>query len=191
MKEYFSDDVKTSSKISQLNSDVLEEAVEIAKKMKKAIIQGEEEAFLQELTKNRERLYKLLEYLILNKDNPKVDKDLLNLLTRVFKLDKKKEKSEEEEKFEELSKDQKALRYRQIMYEAYKILNPERIAGETSLENFISNVLVRGIEVAREYDGKQYESHFDKENLNNLEANKKNFVNNLYKSGQRGGGRGL
>ena len=108
-----------------------------------------------------------------------------------IKVNDKEKKEEEIEKEEELTEEQKQIRLRQIIYEVYKIINPERLAGETSLENFISNVITRGIEVAMEYDGSQYAKKFTEEELNNLESHKTSFVTKLKSEGHKGSGRGL
>jgi len=188
MQEY-----NDTKKVENLDPKVLAEAIQIAKKLQAN--SSDNSVVSKDLTKHKSILSKLLEYLILNQDNPNMDLSLIQFLEKALGITKSKkkdkDKEQEEEKEEELSEEQKKLRYQQIMYEAYKILNPERIAGETSLENFLSNVVTRGIEVAREYDGAQYEQDFSKKEINDLDSYKESFVDKLKSSGHRGGGRGL
>lgn len=40
------------------------------------------------------------------------------------------------------------------IYEIYKCMNPRRIAGETEQSNFLHNVVIRGIDVAKKYTPK-------------------------------------
>ena len=182
-----------NKKVEDLDPKVLSEAIEIARKLQTDSSNSNFSA--KDLNQHKNILAKLLEYLILNQDNPNIDISLIQFLERALGItkskDKDKKKEQEEEKEEELSEEQKKIRYQQIMYEAYKILNPERIAGETSLENFISNVITRGIEVAREYDGAQYEKDFSKKEIDNLDSYKESFVDKLKSSGHEGFGRGL
>ncbi len=188
MQEY-----NDTRKIEDLDPRVLAEAIEIARKLQANASDGS--IISEDITKHKGILAKLLEYLILNQNNPNMDLSLIQFLEKALGITKSKKKEKdkelEEEKEEKLSEEQKKIRYQQIMYEAYKILNPERIAGETSLENFLSNVITRGIEVAREYDGAQYENNFSKKEIQNLDSNKESFVDKLKSSGHKGGGRGL
>ncbi|MFQ3307145.1 MAG: hypothetical protein ACI8ZF_000386 [Candidatus Midichloriaceae bacterium] len=189
-------DFNDTRKVEDLDPKTLSQAIAIAKKLQAKLEGGKggESGLEQDdLIKNKQLLQKLLEYLILNMDNPNMDMTLVIFLEKVLgvKKGKDKNKEEEEEKEEELTEEQKRIKYQQVMYEAYKILNPERLAGETSLENFISNVITRGIEVAREYDGAQYEKDFTNKEIEDLESHKEGFVSKLRSSGQKGGGRGL
>jgi hypothetical protein len=183
-------------RVEHLDPKVLAEAIEIARKLQIKMENGADiNAPEYDLLKHKEILFKLLQYLVLNQNNPNMDASLIAFLEKALNIskskDKDKNKEREEEKEEKLTEEQKKLRYQRIMYEAYKILNPERIAGETSLDNFISNVITRGISVAREYDGAQYERDFTKNDLGDLESYKESFVNKLKSAGQKGGGRGL
>ena len=178
MQEY-----NDTRKIEDLDPRVLAEAIEIARKLQANASDGS--IISEDITKHKGILAKLLEYLILNQNNPNMDLSLIQFLEKALGITKSKKKDKE------LSEEQKKIRYQQIMYEAYKILNPERIAGETSLENFLSNVITRGIEVAREYDGAQYENNFSKKEIQDLDSNKESFVDKLKSSGHKGAGRGL
>lgn len=87
--------------------------------------------------------------------------DIINFLVEnIFKLyAQTKEQMHEEgvDDYEFLNeKDKKRIKeelIKQAIYELYKMLNPRRIAGETKLENFINNVVVRGVEIASKYEG--------------------------------------
>lgn len=74
-----------------------------------------------------------------------------------------------------------------IIYEIYKILTPRRIAGQTKLDNFIANFILRGEKVARKFEGgsdadiKKYSPQLIKK----LRLKRKKHVN----SG--GGGKGI
>ena len=180
-----------TKKIEDLDQETLDRAIEIVRKLQAKMESGIGIS-KEDLHQHKDILTKLLEYLILNYNNPDIDVSLIDFLAKALGINIAKEKDKErEEKEEELSEEQKKIRHRQIMYEAYKILNPHRIAGETSLENFISNVLTRGIEVARKYEGAKYEDHFTKKELNDLESYKESFVKKLRSSGHKGHGRGL
>ena len=145
----------------KLSEKDLEEYISIVNKLAKQLNQGEVNE--AELNASREKLTALLEYLVLNLDGPNIDPQLLIFLQKLLG----------------------------IVYEVYKILNPNRLAGETTLENFINNVQARGVKVALEYEGKEFEKMFDKKDLENLESHKFSFVNTLKNEGFRGGGRGL
>ena len=74
-----------------------------------------------------------------------------------------------------------------IIYEIYKILTPRRIAGETNLQNFISNFIIRGEKQAIKYESgskkvlKKYSPQFIKK----LRIKRKKFVSSA------GGGLGI
>ena len=182
-----------TKKVEDLDAETLAEAIEIARKLQIEMEAGKPGISKDNLDEHRDILTKLLEYLILNYNNPNIDVSLIEFLAKALGISIKKDKSKEEEKEkeEELTKEQKKIRHMQIMYEAYKILNPRRIAGETSLDNFISNVLTRGVKVAREYEGAEYERYFTKKELSNLSSYKQSFVNKLKLSGNKGHGRGI
>ena len=173
----------------KLSEKDLEEYISIVNKLAKQLNQGEvNEA---ELNASREKLTALLEYLVLNLDGPNIDPQLLIFLQKLLGIELDKDLDKDQEKENKLSEEQKKLLHRLIVYEVYKILNPNRLAGETTLENFINNVQARGVKVALEYEGKEFEKMFDKKDLENLESHKFSFVNTLKNEGFRGGGRGL
>ena len=183
-----------TKKVEDLDPKTLAEAIEIARKLQIKMEGGNPDILKDDLHEYRNILTKLLEYLMLNYNNPNMDVSLIKFLAKALGIDIRKDKDkdkEREEKEEELTEEQKKIRNMQIIYEAYKILNPHRIAGETSLENFVSNVLTRGIEVAREYEGAEYEHHFTKKELDNLSSYRESFVKKLKSSGHKGHGRGM
>lgn len=78
----------------------------------------------------------------------------------------KNDRNSSKENFREIVK-------RSIIYEIYKALNPRKIAGETSLENFINNTIIRGIRDGLKYSGKKnldeaYQSFGGSKFVNNL-----------------------
>ena len=64
------------------------------------------------------------------------------------------------ERLYSLNKDM-SLRVKKLMkqfaiYEMYKAINPNRIAGESKLDNFISNAILRGVKSAKSYAGSKF-----------------------------------
>lgn len=55
---------------------------------------------------------------------------------------------------------------RAFIYEFYKFVSPHQLAGETALENFMNNVIYRGIKYAINYEGKEFVA--DKSVMNHL-----------------------
>ena len=51
----------------------------------------------------------------------------------------------------------KQILKRFAVYEVYKIMNPRRIAGETSRDNFVSNFVTGGIKKAMQYEPKEFQ----------------------------------
>jgi hypothetical protein len=57
-----------------------------------------------------------------------------------------------------------------VVYEMYKILSPEQIAGETRRENFVNNMIVGGLDRALHYAGGAREvAHYSKASLKELQ----------------------
>lgn len=106
---------------------------------------------------NKEFLLRMLEYFVDNMDNPNIDPLLLQLLCLYLgikpRLAEKKKEIAIEEEWEELTEEERKRLLLLIFYEAYKIINPNRIAGETAAENFLNNVLYRGLRKALEIEG--------------------------------------
>ncbi len=185
----------TSATIENCDSSMLN-AMNLAKQLAKNLYISQI-ALQREIEKNRGLLEELLEYLILNLNNAHFDLYLLKLLCRILgislnKIDKK-EQEQEEEKQDELTEEQKKNYMRWIIYEAYKIVNPNRIAGETDLENFISNVKTRGIKEAMKYtsNGEEYEKEIGRRVINKMDKNCSSFVAMLKSQGIYGEGRGM
>ncbi len=84
-----------------------------------------------------------------------------------------KEKNIKDTKYEYLDKrakaNIKAVMKRFMIYEVYKVANPHRIAGETRLNNFIHNVLFRGLKAALKYTSNRTRSFYSQEMIKNLE----------------------
>ena|GEM_PF-1188135 len=51
----------------------------------------------------------------------------------------------------------KQILKRFAVYEVYKVMNPRRIAGETSRSNFVSNFVTGGLRKAMKYDPKEFQ----------------------------------
>ncbi len=140
----------------------------------------------------------------MNMDNPNIDKQIFLFLEKIFgeKLKKLKKKnksqnasdinspdqSEEIVNEADLTKEEKEMRVRLIIYEIYKITNPNRLAGETEMDNFIKNVKTRGLEVALKYDGHELSKNFTPQELKNLSSYKDLVQKQLHDSGSRGAG---
>ena len=77
------------------------------------------------------------------------------------------------------------------IYEIYKAMNPNRLAGETQLENFINNVQVHGIKTALQNEGKEYAKEISTTELGTLQSNTGKAAAAIRQSGaQKGGGMG-
>ena len=57
----------------------------------------------------------------------------------------------------------KQILKRFAVYEIYKVMNPRRIAGETSKDNFIANLVTGGIRKAIKYEPKEFQKASTKE----------------------------
>ena len=182
-----------TNSISSVN---LLKAMGITKRLMENMNRSKEE-LQAEIEKHRDALEKLLEYLILGLDNPNLDLSLLEFLCRLLgihtsKLRKKREELEHEHEHE-MTEEERKNYMKWIIYEAYKIINPNRIAGETDLENFISNITTRGIEEARKYTShsEKYEQELGAGVIANLDKGKLGFVEMLKEQGFQGHGRGF
>jgi hypothetical protein len=71
------------------------------------------------------------------------------------------------------------------VYEVYKAMNPRRIAGETSKENYLNNVVLRGHKIASLHAGGS------KSNLKDYTQNEINVINRKRQDFKKGGGLGL
>jgi len=188
------EEYRSKHSILGLSPEDLKKLLTVAYELKDALADGDKDK-LRSLEKSRSLLVTLLEYLIMNEDNPNLDTSLIAMLLKFLGADVKKQKNEDnkerEEKEEFLSEEEKKHRLRLIFYEIYKIINPERLAGETPLQNFINNVKTRGIEVALKYEGAEVAQQFNLKNLKELEGGKLKFVEQLEKEGFKGFGPGI
>lgn len=62
------------------------------------------------------------------------------------------------------------------IYEIYKCMNPRRIAGETEQSNFLHNVVIRGIDVAKKYTPKAKIATYSPEIIEKAKAKNKFFT---------------
>ena len=102
------------------------------------------------------------EYLILSLDCG-VDQDLLLLIEKLTQRIYKEHEFEEEyvKEYRVASvKDYIEKKHKLAIYEMHKIISTDQVAGETSFENLINNIKMRGVEVARKFRGKEYLSKF-------------------------------
>lgn len=186
----------TSDKVASLSAETLIDILEAAYSLRKAMESGQDNS---DMIKQQEPIMiLLLEYLILNMDNPNIDKSIFSFLDKLFG-DKLKKKNlskhsgkqldaQEEELEEELTKEEKELKLRAAIYEIYKLTNPNRIAGETSLENFIKNVKTRGVDFAMQHDGHEHAQKFTKTELKNLSSYTSMVKSQIHEAGGRGAG---
>lgn len=130
-------------------------------------------------------LMRLLEHLIATKDILELDK-LIKIILALLKMRKNSTKKEEELSGEELK-----TQTRFVIYEIYKMLNPSRIAGETEIQNFIDNVMIRGVEAALYYDRRNISRGFSKEELKILGQHSKTALRRINAFGSRGWGKGM
>ncbi len=184
----FSD--KYSKKLSRLPAKDLAQLLAIAEELKNAISMNDEQK-LKSMEQSKHLMFVLLEYLILNMDNPSIDAELIALLQRFLGIDLEKDKKEKDEEelleYEEMSKEQKDHIHRQMIYEIYKMLNPNRLAGETALENFMNNVVRYGVQEAMQHEGKEFAKYFNEKDLENISSHRFSFVENLSKAGIKSG----
>ncbi|MFV9991397.1 MAG: DUF5394 family protein [Candidatus Midichloria sp.] len=130
-------------------------------------------------------LMRLLEHLIATKDILELDK-LIKIILALLKMMKDSTK-----KVEELSGEELKTQTRFLIYEIYKMLNPSRIAGETEIQNFIDNVMIRGVEAALYYDRRNISRGFSKEELKILGQHSKTALRRINAFGSRGWGKGM
>jgi hypothetical protein len=120
--------------------------------------------------------------------------NLLEKLEDILGMPNKKQAKKKIPKVEQenrLKKEQRELKERLMIYEIYKVLNPNRLAGETELENFVNNVRARGVKEALKYEGSQLYNKFFAQDLENLQSHKHTFQADLQKKGHKGFGPGM
>lgn len=193
------DDYRSRLMAQKLGAEGMKTLVAAVEDLKKAI-DNHDEKRLDQLSKNKAMFLKIFEYLVLNQDNPNIDPRLLIIVMKFLGIEpksKKKERSEEEDDlhpeghFYEMTEEERKQYLRMVFYEAYKMLNPHAIAGETYLQNFIKNVQIRGVEEALKYEGSEFAKTIDVKDLKELDHSGKSFVEELDKQGFKGFGRGL
>ena len=162
-------DYDSAKAAKKLSSEALIGLLAIAEKLKLAM-RSQDEEILKDMQRNKALLVMLAEYLVLNIDNPNVDTELLSYIQKFLgiKLEKGEEKEQEEEREEELTEEQKLQKQRLMAYEVYKVVNPNRLAGETEFDNFLNNVKTHGMKVALQNEGKEYAAHLSRSTLDNL-----------------------
>ncbi|MBS0236677.1 MAG: DUF5394 family protein [Proteobacteria bacterium] len=182
--------------INELDPESFIRFLEIAYSLRKAMARGEIPQ-TEQLKDIEPMLKQLLEYLIKNINNPNLDHTLIPFLEKVLGIrllrqkDKKKKREEEEEEEIELNEEERARRHRLAVYEMHKLISPRRLAGETELDNFISNVQLRGIDEALRNDEGNQAAKFTKDELENLESYKAITQHLLKEDGGKGFGRGM
>lgn len=169
---------KSGGDLSKLHSQII---LLLENAMKKVVVKNYIKRLLEKLDGNAEsikvKINKLGLYLIKNRTKYLQDFDMKDLadpeMSKLF-LDSV------------VAKNLRNIMLRFMIYEAYKILNPRRIAGVTREQNYISNYIVRGARVADKYD-KDMTKHLAKSNpklLKNLAKKRKKF-----KKGEIGSGK--
>lgn len=188
LESKFSD--KYSKQISRMPAKDLAQLMAIAEELKQAILRNDEQK-IKSLAQNKHILLSLLEYLILNMDKADIDASLITMLQKFLGISSEKDKKEKDEEelleYEEMSEEQKQHIHRIMIYEIYKALNPNQIAGETALENFINNVRRHGIVEAMQHEGKEFAKNFNQKDLENIESHRFSFVDHLSKAGIKSG----
>lgn len=183
--------MKAEKKISSLDPDTLVRLIEIAYDLRCAFMSAKGVS-KDDVQASMPMLLTLLEYLIENEGDPSLDATLIPFLRKILGYAMEEEKDlEREETEEEISEEERKQQHRWLVYQAYQVINPRKLAGITELENFINNVKTRGIEIALQYEGKEYATKVEPEVLDNL-ASYKGFMKQLMKdSGNVGFGPGL
>ncbi len=181
--------------VTNLDPQSLIEMLEIVDSLKR-LLNSHAELAEKEVEQRIPMLMMLFEYLVANIENPNIDKSLLVFLEGFLNISidqVKNQEIEEEEHEEELEIDEKERqrRLRLAMYEIYKIINPNQLAGETALDNFINNVKTRGIGEAMKYSGSAYAGKFRTNDLENVETHGFAMREALRDAGCKGEGRGL
>jgi len=136
-------------------------------------------------------LMKVFEHLITTENKLEIE-ELIKLIIAFIQNMKKAKKEKEVFSNEELSKQESEIQLRFVIYEVYKMLNPNRLAGETEIENFLSNVMTRGIEAALYYEKKGISKAFDQKELSILSKNSNSWVTRtISEFGSKGYGKGM
>lgn len=185
--------MKNIKGVGALDPKSLIQLLEVATELRKLFENGKEISE-QQIERNLPMFAILFEYLVANMDNPHLDKGMLKFLEKLLGIsaqEEKKQQEQEEEKEEELDEKEKQKALKIIIYEMYKIITPNQVAGETALENFINNVKTYGVKEAMKHEGSQYASKFNPDDLENLESHRFSFVRAMKDAGLKSGGLGL
>jgi hypothetical protein len=172
MADFSDDTFKDSHKIT---TEQLKKMLNLAYELKQALEENNTEK-IYEISLQKDQLILLLDYLSNNLSNRSIDKVIMHFLSKFFNKDREEKREEELEQEEELGEEQEIHRNRIMIYEVYKVLNPRKLAGETKIDNFINNVITRGIDEAIKYEGKNFAKIFNKEELEILSSNQINFL---------------
>ena len=174
----------------RITQSKLEKLLEIAYNLRRAFAEGQE-IDEKELSEAKVFLAMLLEYLIKNRNNPNIDVSLIAFLEKVLGIKRSKERDEpdhQEKEAKRLQNEYFKHRQRMVMYEIYKIINPNQLAGETRFDNFINNLVTRGLHVAKQYNGKEYQKIFTNQEIENIASYSNIFKELLKESGARARG---
>lgn len=133
----------------------LEEIMEIFSKAKKAMMgsESDQNQCRDDIIKYKSAIIALLEYLIMSSQSIQNDLEIigfmckllgidLNMLINKIKTSKEQEKNKEEQR---LTKNDEKILKSLIIYEMYKWMTPNAVAGKTPIQTFIGNVHRYGI----------------------------------------------
>ncbi len=127
-------------------------------------------------------LLMLLEYFSGNPQIAERHTDLMMFIYSILGLNKAKAPEEREtlqqKEADRIEREFEDLKARLAMYEFYKIVNPNRIAGETERENFINNVHVRGLTQALILEGTKSPQFFNVKEME-LTSTPSSFVDRI------------
>ena len=151
-----------------------------------AIIKRNKQVSEKEINDLQFVLVRLLEHLVTTNSDIELKK-LVQIIIAFLKIARNKKSTEEQQ----IEQEQINQQTRFVIYEIYKMLNPNRIAGETELQNFIDNVIVRGVEVALYYDRRNISKRFTNDELKMMAKNSKTALSRINAFGARGFGRGI
>lgn len=156
--------LKDNGEVSEVQ---LKKLIEIARNLRQVF---KEKLLIDEkkLAEAKQFLAMVLKHLIKNRHKTEIDLTLIEFIEEVLGI--KKEKLKEEENYQEkenkrVKEEFKKHRYRMAMYEIYKVLNPAQLAGETKLDNFLNNLMTRGLAVAQKYQGGEFTKLFSAKDM--------------------------
>jgi hypothetical protein len=183
-----------------MDAESIQEALTIAKELKEAVEKNDQQK-IKELQSSKAILLMLLEYLIRSSSNPSIDPNIIiticNFLGINISEEEKKEtgiEEEQEKEEEQPEKERKEHLYRVACYELYKLVNPNKLAGETDMSNFLNNAQRVGIREALKYADPELSRQITKQ-AHVIEepkaAAKESFVDQIEKTGKGGPVRGL